>query len=437
MTLVVQGTGATVPVARGCASIGRMDKIKIHSEIGRLRAVIVHEPGAEIENMAPGMAASSLYDDLLFLPPAQYEHRQLRRVLEQVATVYHLTDLMQVVLQDAVARRQLVAQLCELHACPELSGRLVGLPPEVLARQLICGTPMKKDTLSKFLSPRAFSLPPLPNAFFMRDAAMCIHDKVVISAMASHVRASEAAILRALFHHHPDLRARGVYFDGTRGTAGSDFSLEGGDVLVLRSDLMLVGLSGRTRMGAIDQLLHSLVDSGRLRDMIVVELPETRATIHLDMTFTMLDEQRCLVYPPLMTGPRRAPAIHIRIEDGRVARIEQRAGLLDALSELGVDLKPVSAGGDDPLVQEREQWSSGANVFTMAPGVVIGYERNRATFEALGREGYRVMTADAFVAEGVDIDRHGPLAIMMEGEELNRGGGGCRCMTLPVYRDDL
>ena len=104
---------------------------------------------------------------------------------------------------------------------------------------------------------------------------------------------------------------------------------------------------------------------------------------------------------------------------------------------VGVDLRPVSAGGDDPLVQEREQWSSGANVFTMAPGVVIGYERNRATFEALGREGYRVMTADAFVAEGVDIDNHGPLAIMMEGEELNRGGGGCRCMTLPVYRDDL
>lgn len=413
-----------------------MDKIRIHSETGRLRTVIVHEPGAEIENMAPGMAASSLYDDLLFLPPAQYEHRQLRRVLERVATVYHLGELLTDVLQDALVRRQLVAHLCHLNGCPELSGSLVGLPPEVLSGQLIRGTPMKKDTLSKFLSPLSFALPPLPNAFFMRDAAMCIHDKVVISAMASPVRASEAAILRSLFLNHPDLRGRGAYFDGTRGTVGPDYSLEGGDLLVLRPDLVLVGLSGRTRVGAIDQLLHALADGGLLRDMIVVELPETRATIHLDMTFTLLDRERCLVYPPLMTGPRRAPAIHIRIEEGEVARIEPRAGLLDALRGVGVDLRPVSAGGDDPLVQEREQWSSGANVFALAPGVVIGYERNRATFEALGREGYRVLSADAFVAEGIDIDGSGPLAITMEGEELNRGGGGCRCMTLPVFRDE-
>ena len=414
-----------------------MDSIRIHSETGRLRTVIVHEPGAEIENMTPGMATASLYDDLLFLPPAQYEHRQLRRVLEQVATVYHLRDLLTELLQDATARRRLVGQLCDLHGCPELTGGLVGLPPEDLAGQLIHGTPMTKDTLAKFLSPMAYALPPLPNAFFMRDAALCIHDKVVISAMASRVRASEAAILRALFQHLPRLRGKGAYFDGTRGSGGADLSLEGGDVLVLSTQTVLVGLSPRTKVAAIDQLLRGLAAGGLLRNLIVVELPDLRATIHLDMAFTMLDQERCLVYPPLMTGSRRAPAIHIQLADGRVSRIDAKDGLLAALRDCGHDLKPVSAGGQDPLVQEREQWSSGANVFALAPGVVIGYERNRATFESLAAEGYRVLSADRFAAEGIDIDRSGPLAIMMEGEELNRGGGGCRCMTLPVYREDV
>ncbi len=414
-----------------------MESIRIHSETGRLRTVIVHEPGAEIENMTPGMAAAALYDDLLFLPPAQYEHRQLRRVLEQVATVYHLTELLEELLADATARRQLVGQLCDLHACPELTGGLVGLPPDRLARQLIHGTPMTKDTLAKFLSPLAFALPPLPNAFFMRDAALCIHDKVVVAAMANRVRASEAAILRALFQHLPRLRGKGSYFDGTRGSGGPAFSLEGGDVLVLSTETVLIGLSPRTQVAAIDQLLRGLAAGGLLRNLIVVELPDSRATIHLDMTFTMLDRERCLVYPPLMVGSRKAPAIHVQVDGGRVSRIVAKEGLLAALRDCGHDLKPVTAGGPDPLVQEREQWSSGANVFALAPGVVIGYERNQATFQSLAAEGYRVLTAERFVAEGIDIDRSGPLAIMMEGEELNRGGGGCRCMTLPVFRDDL
>jgi arginine deiminase len=416
-------------------------QIAISSEIGRLRTVIVHEPGAEIENMTPAMATEALYDDLLFLAPAQYEHRQLAAVLGKVARVLSLTPLLEDVLADAAARRQLVVALCQLHGCPELTGQLVGMEAGPLARQLITGTPMRKDSLAKFLSPLPFALPPLPNAFFMRDAAMCIHDKVVVSAMASRVRASEATILRSLFRHHPALGGAGLYLDGQQaGPQGDpgDLSIEGGDVLVLREDLILIGMSARTTVAAVDQLLKAMAPRGLVRDVVVVELPTSRALIHLDMAFTMLDAGHCLVYPPLMTGPRRSPAIHVSMGPSGVQRIQQRPGLLEALRELGLDLEPIPAGGMDPITQEREQWSSGANAFALAPGVIIGYERNRATFEALDRAGYRVVGAEEFAATTADVDElTGPVAITMEGEELNRGGGGCRCMTLPVRRDPV
>ncbi|MCB0217160.1 MAG: arginine deiminase [Caldilineae bacterium] len=411
-----------------------MSQIRIDSEIGRLRTVLVHEPGLEIENMTPASAAESLYDDLLFLEPAQAEHRRLTQVLARVAEVLQLLDLLADVLSDRNLRWRLVSRLCELHACPELVPELVELPARELAEQLLSGTPLRKDTLKRFLSASRYALPPLPNAFFMRDATMCVNDRVIVGSMATGVRQSEAIILRAIFRHHPALAGNGFYLDGTQKDAPS-VTIEGGDVLVLREDLLVIGYSERTSADGIDVLLEALAKAGTVRDVVVVELPQARATIHLDMIFTMIDREHCVVYSPLVTEARRCRAIHVRLGGGQVASIAARVGLLEALEALGLPLEPIACGGDDPLRQDREQWASGANFFALAPGKVIGYERNRATFDALAKRGFRVVSAADAASGAVDLEGPERVAIAMPGEELNRGGGGCRCMTLPIARD--
>ncbi|MBP8106994.1 MAG: hypothetical protein KAZ38_05245, partial [Caldilineaceae bacterium] len=194
-----------------------MPNISLNSEIGRLTKVIIHEPGQEIENMTPATAAESLYDDLLYLPRALKEHRQLTAVLRQtVPEVYELADLLVDVLADAGVKRRLVDRLCELHQAGEMADELADLPAPLLARQLLEGTPLRRDTLSKFLRPSPYALPPMPNTFFMRDATMCVNDRVIIGSMAKSARISEALLLRAIFNNHPQVEGAGYYFDGTQ-----------------------------------------------------------------------------------------------------------------------------------------------------------------------------------------------------------------------------
>ena len=410
--------------------------IQIDSEIGRLRKVIVHSPGPEIENVTPASAAEALYDDILYLPLAQEEHRHFTAVLETVAQVFELTELLETVLADPGVAEALLGRLCELYHCQDRLPELLQIPPAILAHQLIEGTPMRKDSLTKFLSPLRFDLPPLPNAFFMRDATMCVNDRVVIGSMANRVREAEALLLRAIFSHHPEFRESPFYFDGTDRSA-PNVTIEGGDLLVIRPDLVVLGFGERTSPQAIDVLLQAFAQAGRIRDVIVVEIPRSRATIHLDMIFTMIDVDKCVVFPPLITGEQKCRAIHVAFEEGRIRSLESRPDLLTALAELGVRLEPIPCGGQNPLYQEREQWTSGANFFAIAPGKIIGYERNPATFAELERHGYPTIQARDVMAGRVDLADYPRCAIMMPGAELSRGGGGCRCMTLPVWREPV
>jgi arginine deiminase len=412
------------------------NRIAIDSEIGELRRVLIHKPGQEIENMTPAMAAEVLYDDILNLPLAAEEHRQLSGVLRRFAQVYELCDLLSEVLDDQDTRGELVEALCRLYHCEELVPDLMQVPSDVLGRQLIEGTPMHKDTLEKYLSPLRHALPPLPNAFFTRDAVMCANDRVVIGSMASRVRTTEALLLRAIFRHHPELKSNGFYFDGT-DNGGTNLTLEGGDLLMLRADLAVIGYSERTSVAGVDRLMEAMAREGQVRDVVVVELPKTRATIHLDMIFTMVDRDTCVVYPPLMKGARKCRAFHVRFDDGRVKNINEHPGLLEALATLDLDLTPVHCGGDDPFRQEREQWHSGANFFTLAPGRIIGYAHNTTTLDELAKHGFRIVRAKDVITGRTDIEQDGRVAVAMDGAELSRGGGGCRCMTMPIQREPV
>jgi len=411
----------------------RETQINVDSEIGTLNAVMVHRPGREVENMTPATAAEVLYDDILNLQLAVREHDQLTGVLRRVADVYEFEDLLKETLSDTHMKGLLVDQLVKLYGCEELAGELKEMDDAELAPQLFQGTPMRKDSLEKHLSPLRHAIPPLPNAFFTRDAVMAVNESVIIGSMAFKARFAEALLLKAIFKYHTNIQSDGFYFDGTASTS-QKITIEGGDLLVLREDLIMIGYSERTTARGIDTLMSAIAEKGGVQNFVVVEIPKSRATIHLDMIFTMADRDRCVVFSPLITGMHKCRAFHVHYEQRKVKRIVEYPGVLEALRTQGLDLKPISCGGDNELRQEREQWASGANFFALAPGHILGFEHNQATAEELAKNGFGIVTADQVISEEHSLEPGEPTLVTMHGSELARGGGGCRCMTMPLNR---
>ncbi|MFO7791057.1 MAG: arginine deiminase family protein [Bacteroidales bacterium] len=412
-------------------------KINVNSEIGKLNGVILHTPGAEVQNMTPDNAERALYSDILNLRVAQEEYSQLSGLLEKITNTYQVKELLQELLENSRLRENLLDRVYDNEGVMNQRHVVENLDNKTLADQLIEGVIMTKDTLTAYLSKKRYTLKPLHNFFFTRDAAIAINDKILISRMANKVRERESIIIQSIFDFHPLFSANTV-----NPTEDKFFNqhttIEGGDVLVARKDVLLIGNSSRTTSQGIDYLLHRLRERKENMHIIVQELPYTpESFIHLDMVFTFLDKNKCMVYKPLILKPSRYQTVHISVENGNI-KFNEEVNILTALKKLGIDMEPVVCGGtSDSWIQQREQWHSGANFLAFEPGKILGYERNNYTIDELNKHGFEVLRARDIIKGKTHPGNYNKCVVTIAGSELSRGGGGARCMTLPFNRDDI
>ncbi len=421
--------------------------VHVTSEIGRLQRVLVHEPGPEVDRMVPPMMEELLFDDILFGDRARDEHRRFRRLLQVLGIeVVEANTLLAEALASEEARSWLWARLR-----PEAPQVLrAGEPPLSAEEAVAIATTgiLANDDCRGIEVEDLFRLPPLPNWCFQRDPQVILGDGVIFSAMATAARWREGLLSRCIFRFHPELAATPVVVDPLREAqeAGQFFGphrprLEGGDVLVLSPEVVAIGVSERTNMVAVELLAEALAQRETGPHWLeIVHVPARRAYMHLDTVFTLVDQDAALVFEPVICGDGPQLADTYEIDLGSSDLVPRHRGcLLDALNSRGLDLEPIPCGGNDPVAQQREQWTDGANAFALAPGVIVLYDRNVATAEMLANSGFRVLPAEDVLLGRKEVALEGGerVCLLIDSHEMSRARGGPHCLTHPLERDDV
>ncbi len=408
--------------------------LNVQSEIGELEAVLLHTPGPEVENMTPKDAQRALYSDILNLSIAQKEYEQIEGVLSNVTTTYQLKDLLMKVLENEKERHALIRKICDAEEVTDCFDQLMELPVRTLCRVLIEGLPARIDNLTAFLNDDYYALFPLYNFYFTRDASITVGNRAFIGKMANKVRLRESLIMDAIFNNK-QFETQGV-INPYSLCNNPKVLFEGGDILVAREDILIVGNGMRTTSQGIDFMVSQLCNTEERIHVLVQQLPhQPESFIHLDMVFTLLDKNKCMVFSPVILEDNPLDTIHITVENGKVNKIKYVSGLLPTLKKLGMDLEPVICGGTkDEWTEEREQWHSGANFFAFAPGKVLSYARNIHTIEEMNKHGFEIIPAADVIDGKVNLKKIKRCVVTIDGSELPRGGGGARCMTMPLRR---
>jgi arginine deiminase len=427
--------------------------LRVTSEIGKLKSVLVHLPGPEIDRMVPSMMEELLFDDILYGNRAREEHRRFQQVLGYVADeVLEIQDLLEEVLQVPEQRGAVLDDLGKtLGWGPDMDNRLRDLTAEQLAGVLVTGIEKAAPEIASAAA-ELYALPPIPNYFFQRDPLVVVGERAIRGSMATPARLREPLLSGYVLSLHPRFatpEGGKFWFQEFSADYGKPSSyarmrptLEGGDVLVLREDLLAIGYTERTEKTTIERLAESFKKlKAPIKRILVVAIPPARSYMHLDTVFTMISQDECLVYGPMILpdGAEEADVYECDLTKREITWTSEK-DLLFALKAQKMDLKPVRCGGEDPIAERREQWTDGANAFALAPGVILIYDRNEATAAELARAGYTVVDEADLLLGKEELELWKPskkYVILLAAHELSRARGGPRCMTMPLVREDL
>lgn len=406
-----------------------MKGVNIYSEIGPLKKVFLHRIGKEVEALVPDNFERLLFDDIPFLKVAQFEHDAFAKILiDNGVEVVYFSDQLELALSDKTVRADFLDEFINESGIPLKHTRhaikeyLLDMPVDKFVEYVQTG--VKKSDI-KFEKVRSLSdvmegvypyyIDPLPNLYFTRDPAACIGNGLNVHSMNTKARRREAICMKYMYWNNEELfpKETPLWYDYS-----SAQSIEGGDVLVLSKDIVAIGASDRTTPEAISVFADSILssDSG-FKKVLVFDIPKCRAFMHLDTVFTMVDHDKFTIHPEI-EGPLRI--FEITLDSENHLKFESHQDELTNILKTELKLpavKLIRCGGDDKLAAQREQWSDGSNTLAIAPGTVITYDRNSVTNELLDKDGIKVLT--------------------MPSSELSRGRGGPRCMSMPIFRENI
>lgn len=408
-----------------------MNPLRVNSEIGNLRKVVLHRPGKELENLTPKWLEELLFDDIPWLDLARKEHDTFAdKFREAGVEVYYLTDLASESLSTLKIKKQFINQFIEesnvfSETLRDIVRKYLLSIPTTKEMIEITMTGIKKQdlpnysvrTLSDYIKDYPFVTDPMPNLYFTRDPFSIIGTGVSLSKMYKDARRRESIYGEYIFKYHPMFKNESIPIHYHRD---SKASLEGGDIVVLSKEVVAVGISERTHPAAIEKLAKSLLYQypSEIHTILAFDIPKTRAYMHLDTVFTQVDVDKFLIHHDFRRQIKvYALTKHPKKENKlKVKPIDKT--LKDVLSiYLNRKITLIPCGGSDTITSDREQWNDGANTICIRPGEVIVYERNHVTNDILKKHGIKCYTIPS--------------------SELSRGRGGPRCMSMPLFRDEI
>lgn len=404
--------------------------IHVNSEIGKLKSVILHRPGHEVENITPEIMPRLLFDDIPYLPIAQQEHDHFADILRDAGSkVLYLEDLTAEALADDSVKESFIEQMLQESGYKSgavyaaLKEYLLSMPTKDMVEKTMAGIrkediDFKPHTLAEMSEDEdyPFLTDPMPNLYFTRDPAASIGDGLTINRMTYAIRRRESMYMEYIIAHHPDFANKGIHVWRDRYCKTR---MEGGDEQVLSDHVMAIGISQRTSADAIQDLASTLFEESKFDTVLAVKIPHSHAMMHLDTVFTMVNYDQFTMDAEILDkrGESELYLLHPG-KDGGI-KIETRNKLDKTLCEIlgKSEIDIMFTGNGDPIVAAREQWNDGSNTLTIAPGEVVTYDRNYVSNEVLRKHGIKVHETTS--------------------SELARGRGGPRCMSMPIVREDL